>query len=327
MKLMLHRKLVVATAFATLVGGASSANVFIGDLVYCDVGGTRGAYDPDQGDYGINGVEVDIHCTNTAGATCDVTTTTGAYHASVDPATFNSTCSAFSTFDVQDPAALTGRYAVNITRPEACPASVLTLPLTCTATVNPATLPTTCNALVTPSVSTPVLPADGNGDGDFCDAEDGPFVEGQILGDNGVDQATCEANGAAPPANGSHETIIEQPLAQNHCALYDDFGYEKNQPTCTPCVPRTHTCHKGISSWSSLFVNQHPGVPTCPYGVGTDPNKVYTSTTWNQPPVTYCPVDDTDPDDYDGSHHPNHHHHKEWSFGPISWSSWGWGWH
>jgi hypothetical protein len=109
--------------------------------------------------------------------------------------------------------------------------------------------------------------------------------------------------------------------------VFDDFAFEKNVPECTPCVPRTHYCSKNrYGSWSSLFTNPHPGVPTCPYGVGSDPNRTYTPATTTYPPVTYCPIDDKDSDDHDGSHHGSHHKHKKWKWSYFWGHGWGWGW-
>lgn len=330
----------VASTFALLGAGVASANQFVGDLVYCEVGGTKGVYEPDLGDYGIDGVEVQVHCTNPAGGTCDVTTTTGAYHASVDPATFNSVCSGLSTFDILDPAARNGRYAVNITRPEACPASVLALPLTCVARVNPATLPADCNGLVTPIV-TPELPADGNADGDYCDAEDGPFVEGQILGDNGVDPVSCEATASGPPGDGAHEVTITQPISNTRCALFNDFGYEGAEEPCVPCIERKrghddrdsdsdrkhgkkHKKSKShdyrTASWmgghdhgdSDSDSDTHPsGLPYCPDAddedSDSDSHKRMSRNTTPDPDVVYCPVtpppsDEDSDSDSDSSH-------------------------
>ena len=312
-------------AAAVAVAGSASANQFVGDLVYCEKGGTRGIYEPEAGDVGLDGVEVTIHCTDANAAVCDITTTTGAYHSSVDVGTFESNCSAYVDYDIADPAQLTGRYAVNLLGPGGCP-TTFRAPVSCTVTVNADTLPADCDALVSPTL-TPALPADGNGDGDFCDAEDGPFVEGQILGDNGADQATCEA---APsiPGEAVHEYHSNNPPSSTRCSLFDDFAFEQNEPECVPCVPRYHGCKRNsYGSWSSLFVNPHPGIPTCPYGVGTDPNKLYTPATTTYPPVTYCPVDDNDPDDHDGSHHGSHHEHKKFGWKKSWWGSWSLGWH
>lgn len=317
---------VVASTFVLLGAGIASANQFVGDLVYCEVGGTRGVYEPAQGDYGIDGVAVDIHCTDGTGAVCDLETSTGAFHSSVDVPTFASNCSSFSTFDILDPAARTGRYAVNLLGPGACPVT-FRHPVSCTVTVDPATLPANCDLLVSPTV-TPELPVDVNTDGDYCDPEDGPFVEGQILGDNGADQATCEA---APsiPGDGVHEYHSNNPPSSTRCSLFDDFAFEKDEPECTPCVPRKHSCHKKSkhhnNGYRSVKVDPHEGIPTCPKEVRDDPRHRYSSnTTPTTPPVVYCPVDDDDDDD----HHGNNGHHgkkKFWGWGHHGWG-WGWGW-
>lgn len=323
---------VAVSAVALFGAGVASANQFVGDLVYCEVGGERGVYEPAAGDYGIDGVEVSVHCTDGAGAVCDLTTTTGAYHATVDPGTFNAACSSLATFDILDPNARTGRYAVNLVGPGGCGAS-FRMPVSCTVAVNPNTLPANCNALVSPTV-TPELPADGNGDGDYCDAaEDGPFVEGQILGDNGVDQAICEA-APSVAGDGVHEYHSYNPPSGSRCALYDDFAFEKDAPECTPCVPRKHSCHKKsksknkYSSWYGGNDDPHGDLPTCPSSVGSDPKRLYTPATNNPSNVTYCPVDDSDEDNHRDGHHWKKHknqHKKHWGFGKASWG-WAWGW-
>jgi hypothetical protein len=104
--------------------------------------------------------------------------------------------------------------------------------------VNEATLPTTCNGLVTPIVG---MPADGNGDGDWCDATDGPFPEGQILGDSSASQAACEAAASPGPLDGIHNTVQTSPGSR--CSLYADFGYTANsfgRPTRTPGFWKNH---------------------------------------------------------------------------------------
>jgi hypothetical protein len=327
----------LATGVAATLGlfgaGVASANQFVGDLVYCDVGGTRGVYDPDAGDYGIDGVEIAIHCVGTQN-TCDVTTTTGAFHASVDLGNFAANCAEHATFDILDPAARNGRYAVNLTRPEACP-NPLGVPVSCTVTVNPATLPADCDALVTPTLD-PELPVDGNGDGDYCDAEDGPFVEDQILGDNGNDPVVCEAVPSAVLGDAIHEYNSNNPPITTRCSLYADFGYESGEEECVPCIERkkhhddrdSDSDHKNKKGWGwsnkSSFGWNHfdhadsdsdsddepdpSGLPYCPKeGEG-------------EPGVVYCPVDRPDDDhDSDSNHGCKDHGQHSWG-----WSSkWG----
>jgi len=318
---------VAVSAVALFGAGVASANQFVGDLVYCEVGGERGVYEPDAGDYALDGVEVTVHCTGSTGGVCDYTATTGTYHETVDPATFAFACQPFADYDLADPNARSGRYVVNVATPTACNAT-LSGQRSCTVTVNPATLPADCNALVTPTI-TPELPADGNGDGDYCDAtEDGPFVEGQILGDNGVDQAVCEALPSVP-GDGVHEYFPQSPLTSTRCSLYSDFGFEKDAPECVPCVPRYHTCQKrSWSSYSSWYSDPHGDLPTCPSTVGTDPKRLYTPTYYNPSNVTYCPVDDSDENNHTDGHHWKKYknkHKKHWGFGKAYWG-WNWGW-
>lgn len=286
-----------ATSFALVVASAASANQFIGDLVYCDVGGQRGAYEPEAGDYGIDGVEVQIECEDTAGHVCDVTTTTGAFHASVVQNTFASVCGAHADYDLTDAGARTGRYAVNLLRPETCLASGFTIPVSCTVTINPDTLPANCDALVTPSVAAPIVPADGNADGDFCDPEDGPFAEGQILGDNGADQAICQMAASGPADDGVHTTHVTQPPSGTSCSLYADFGYEAQEQECIPCVKKEHRCGRGHpSSYMSLKSSSDERLPYCPSGKVRD-GAIETSTG-----LHYCPVEKPDDRDH-GKHH------------------------
>jgi hypothetical protein len=330
---------VAASAVALFGAGVASANQFVGDLVYCEVGGERGVYEPDAGDYALDGVEVTVRCTGSTGGVCDYTATTGTYHETVDAATFDFACQPFADYDLADPAARAGRYVVNVATASACNAT-LGGSRSCTVTVNPATLPADCDALVSPTID-PELPADGNGDGDYCDAaEDGPFVEGQILGDNGVNQAVCEALPSIP-GDGVHEYFPQSPLTSTRCSLYNDFGFEKDEPECVPCVPRKHTCDKrgkkgkhdkkgkySHASWYEQDDDPHGDLPTCPASVGSDPKRLYTPSYNNPSDVTYCPVDDSDEDDHhDGRHWKKHKnkHKKHWSYGKAFWG-WGWSW-
>jgi hypothetical protein len=87
-------------------------------------------------------------------------------------------------------------------------------------------------------------PADGNGDGDWCDPEDGPFPEGQILGDSSASQAACEAAPSPGPSDGVHTTFsIPAPGQNTVCSLYADFGYTPTPvsgATRTPGLWKTH---------------------------------------------------------------------------------------
>lgn len=226
----------LAAAFALAL--PASANQFVGDLVYCDED-ANGIYDGT--DHKLDGVEVRVTCRDTAGVTCfDSTATTGALHPSVTPASFDATCNAVAGYSAAGD--LSGRYLVEILglngAVPGCAGRVSTNPFQCTVTVNEATLPETCNGLVTPVIG---LPADGNGDADWCDPEDGPFPEGQILGDNSISQATCQAAPSAGPSDGVHMTFHSPNLTS--CSLYADFGYtprEETGPTRTPGFWKNH---------------------------------------------------------------------------------------
>jgi hypothetical protein len=126
------------------------------------------------------------------------------------------------------PGDVTGRYLVNVLIQQDGSPSVCIGAPQCTVTVNPATLPASCSTPVTPIVDpvTPTgdVPVDGNTDGDYCDPEDGPFAEGQILGNQSTSQASCEAYASpGPPATGSHISLVRG--SATTCSLFSDFGY------------------------------------------------------------------------------------------------------
>lgn len=218
-----------------------AANQFVGDLVYCDVD-ANGVYD--GADYKLNGVEVRVTCSDANGLTClDTTATTGALHPSVTPAAFDATCAPVAGYGAGGD--LSGRYLVELLGVNGAVAGCLPpsdqRPYQCRVTVNEATLPESCNGLVTPVVG---LPADANADGDWCDPEDGPFPEGQILGGSSRSQASCEAGKSAGPSDGVHMTFsYPAPGRDTACALYADFGYTPRPitgATRTPGFWKTH---------------------------------------------------------------------------------------
>ncbi len=232
-----------ATAAAMLLLGAtlsapSHANQFVGDLVYCDVD-ANGRFD--GADYKLNGVEVRVTCQDGNGATCfDQTSTTGVLSPTVSAGDFDAVCGALAGHTSSD---LAGRYRVEILGVNGAAPGCLdtgsgTPPFHCSVSVNEATLPATCNGLVTPIVG---MPADGNNDGDWCDAEDGPFAEGQILGDSSSSQAACQAAPSPGPLDGIHHTVQTSPGSR--CSLYADFGYAPmavGGPTRTPGFWKNH---------------------------------------------------------------------------------------
>jgi hypothetical protein len=234
MKLQTRRGAFAAFSIGAGLALASPAHAIqhVGDLVYCDVD-ANGVYD--GADYKLDGVEVRVTCRDANGIVCfDQPATTGVLHPSVDAGAFNATCGPRTGVTTAD---LSGRYIVEVLGvngavPGCFAPTPGARPFECTVTVNEATLPTTCDGLVTPLVG---LPADGNGDGDWCDAEDGPFPEGQVLGDNGMPGPECEFSASPGPSDGLHRVmIVGGPVTP--CALYADFGYT---PRATECVTRT----------------------------------------------------------------------------------------
>lgn len=217
----------------------ASAYQFVGDLVYCDQD-ANGIYD--GSDTKLDGVEVRVTCRDAGGTTCfDSTATTGALHPSVPAAAFDATCGSIAHYSAAS-GDLAGRYLVEILGANGavpgCSPFSSPVPIQCTVTVNEATLPSSCNGLVTPVIG---LPADGNGDGDWCDPQDGPFPEGQILGDSSTTQAACEAAPSAGPSDGVQRTYHSP--NRTSCSLYADFGYTPRAvsgPTRTPGFWKTH---------------------------------------------------------------------------------------
>lgn len=224
---------------------SSAWATYIGDLVYCDQN-ANGIYEPEAGDYGLDGVNVRVVCTAASGAVCsDLTTTTGGVDLSVDANDLASKCgvagsSAPLTWNPLDPADQQGRWVVDVFPDCASQAR----PWTCSVVVDSTTVPAGCNVLVTPRLGGP--PNDGNLDGDYCDAEDGPFPEGQRLGSNSSagGPTDCNAEPDPAPGEGSFTTIVNR--FDDNCALYNDFGYTPDEPPppggegCTPGYWRNH---------------------------------------------------------------------------------------
>lgn len=221
MRSSLRLALLTAAALGLVQATAptAAASQHVGDLVYCDVD-ANGVFD--GADYELDGVEVRVTCRDRDGVICsDQTATTGVLHPSVDAATFDGFCGPIAGVTTAD---LSGRYVVEILglKTPGCAAPVPHPgPYECVATVNEATLPESCDGLVTPVIG---LPADGNLDGDWCDLADGPFPEGQALGDNGVAGASCEAAPSPGPSDGIHR-VLSGAGTLTPCALYADFGY------------------------------------------------------------------------------------------------------
>ncbi len=212
-----------------LVPQLASAHDFLGDLVYCDVD-ADGLFDPADGDYGLDGIDVDIICTADDGTECiNLTTTTGALHSSVFR--MEGMRPVLAQFPDHCPVAwdpfgdLTGRYLIELS--DSC--APLPKPWTCTVAVDPSTLPTDCAALVTPMTGGP--PFD-DGDGKYCDKiTDGPFPEGETLGNihYAYEEATCLMFPDPAPGDGRFTVIIFPDNGggqlSDFCAAYNDFGY------------------------------------------------------------------------------------------------------
>jgi hypothetical protein len=212
---------------------AQPANAtFIGDLVYCDLN-RNGVYEPGVGEPALNGVGVSVVCRLPDQTTCfSGTTTTGTIHASAAGMTdfFQQICAPSTTWDPDND--ITGRYLFEVFN-DCYPAGPG--PWTCTVTVNQATAPAGCLSLVTPLAVGP--PTNANGDGDFCDSGDGPFPEGQPLGNMaqtfGQNVQTCEQQPDPAPGNGVF-TVVVNPVGGDDCALYNDFGFAPRLEGCTP---------------------------------------------------------------------------------------------
>lgn len=245
----MRRRNLLATLLALIAAGPAEAT-FVGDLVYCDLD-RDGRYEPAQGDFGLNGVGVTLECRSAASDVCAAfSTTTGTIHSSAASqlAFFQQLC-APPTLTWDPDVDLTGRYLFEVfdfcgTRPG---------PWTCTVTVDQSTAPATCPALVTPLVPTP--PADGNNDGDRCDAQDGPFPENQPLGNLpqtiGQGQLTCGQAPDPAPGNGTF-TVTVFPITADDCALYNDFGFAPTSTTTsTSSTSSTSSSSSSSSSTSS----------------------------------------------------------------------------
>lgn len=231
-----RRAVVAAIGSLAMLAAQDARATFIGDLVYCDANanGVR-----DAGEVGLNGVGVRVVCTADNGVQCaDLSTVTGTLHptAQATLGDYTRLCGTATTWDPTNPAEdLTGRYLVEVFG--TCGAQPR--PWTCSVTVDGATAPATCNQAVTPVAGG--FPIDDNGDGDLCDAGDGPFPEAQPLG-NIADDLGCEAYPDPPPASGRYTAIIE-PDFNDGCSIHNDFGFTnepRELPTRTPGFWKNH---------------------------------------------------------------------------------------
>ena len=234
------RTIGVALATLAISGLATTqaeARRWVGDLVYCDQN-ANGSFDP--GETPLDGVAVDVVCTDDLGFVCaDYRTETGTLHESTDGslAAFNTVCGAEAGWDPTDAATMNGRYLIEVLA--GCVAHQR--PFACEVAVDPTTLPADCNTPVTPLAAG--FPVDDNGDGDACDAEDGPFPEGQPLG-NIPSQGGCEAYPDPLPDDGAYHVVVGEFDVADRCSLYNDFGYTGEKQGCpgtrTPGFYKTH---------------------------------------------------------------------------------------
>ncbi|RMD83363.1 MAG: hypothetical protein D6815_06795, partial [Candidatus Dadabacteria bacterium] len=207
----------VAFILGTLASGPAAHATFVGDFVFCDVN-ADGIYDQAAGDYGLNDVAVHIVCKTADDSTCvDMVTLTGGLDPSAAGALLylDLFCGPILTWHPNGD--LSGRYLIDISG--AC-FNVGLHPWTCTVSLDPSTLPPECAAPVVPVAGG--LPVDGNQDGDWCDAEDGPFPEGQGLGNLGPN-SVCQDYPDGPPGTLSYTVTLHPPYV-DECALYADFG-------------------------------------------------------------------------------------------------------
>ena len=224
---------VVLMACAALAWDARSTRAtFIGDLVYCDLN-RNGVWEPGVGEPALNGVGVGVECRTPDQTVCfSGTTTTGTIHSSAAGLLtfFNQICAPSRTWDPS--ADVAGRYLFEVFT--ACVA-VGPGPWTCRVTVDQSTAPAGCLSLVTPLAVGP--PTNANGDGDFCDPGDGPFPEGQPLGNMpqalGQNLQTCEQRPDPAPGNGVFNVIVD-PVGGDDCSIYNDFGFAPRLEGCTP---------------------------------------------------------------------------------------------
>ena len=227
----LFKVILMAGAVIGLAAGTARAGV-VGDLVYCDLN-RNGADEPGVGEPALNGVRVSLECRTPDQTVCfSGSTTTGTIHASAQPfqGFFNELCAPSRTWNANGD--ITGRYLFEVF------SSCVTVgpgPWTCRVVVDQSTAPAGCLSLVTPLAAGP--PTNANADADFCDAGDGPFPEGQPLGNLpvafGSPAFTCEERPDPAPGSGVFNVIID-PIDTDGCSLYADFGFAPRLEGCTP---------------------------------------------------------------------------------------------
>ena len=245
--LLKFRNLIPVAVCLSLVPCLQAHATFLGDLVYCDAN-ANGEYD--AGDTPLDGVDVNITCETTGGSQCAVidTTTGGGPDLSAlnQLDRFPELC-ADSTWNPANAAEFPGRYLGEVW--DACHATDNVGPWVCTVTVDANTAPANCNVLVTPIQGG--FPEDGNADGDRCDAVDGPFPEGQLIG-NAPQYGGCAAAPDVAPGDGVY-TIKLDSIYYEHCDLHADFGFK-------PPPPPPLLASLGDRVWEDLNAN---GIQDC----------------------------------------------------------------
>lgn len=237
------QRILLAAAVSLALAAPASANVFVGDLVYCDHN-ANGIYD--GGDQPLDGVEISVVCTGADGEICaERTTETGELHESVNTYAFQDTCGGVATWNPYLEGPQSGRYLVEVLGNPDADGCAGADPFICRVEVLGG-VPESCNVLVTPRHAG--LPFDNDDDGLLCTpGVDGPFPEGQILGNNGVDPVACAIDalvGKPNPGDAIHFTA-DAGHGQDNCALYSDFGFtpsagcsiEVDKTCCVPPPP------------------------------------------------------------------------------------------
>jgi hypothetical protein len=255
--------LVAVLGLAVAVPAAQAT--FVGDLVFCDVD-RDGVFSPPAGDYPLSGVRVGIECRTAENQVCfGASTVTGTIHDSAAPyvgTLLQSLCGNVITWDPGVSTA--GRYLVEVF--DSC-VGAGPGPWMCRVTVDQGTAPADCNEISTPLAAGP--PVDGNNDGDFCDPEDGPFPEGQTLGNQADSSFTCNQRPDPGPGTGFF-TVIVEPVGDDDCALYNDFGFAPRRHL-QGCTPGYWKQKQHFDSWvgyapgdsfEAVFGRDVPGNPT-----------------------------------------------------------------
>lgn len=234
--------------------GSAGATIFLGDLVYCDMN-ADGIYN--DGDVPLDGVVINVQCKTVTDADCaPISTITGGISpgAMAQLGEYNNACPVELAWDPTDPEEdLSGRYLVEVFSSCNGVDGYQERPYTCTVTVDPESLPADCNQAVTPR--TGGFPFDENSDGDLCDDDgvptpDGPFVEGETIG-NLDSSSGCEEFPDPLPVTNQYTAVFVGVAPgtlgpdNDRCSPHNDFGYtgepdDEEGPTRTPGFWKNH---------------------------------------------------------------------------------------